>query len=283
MEGPDGKAVKGRVNQVLTFQGLDRVQATEAGPGEIVLINGIEDIGIGVTVTDPSNPAPLPMLKVDEPTLTMNFCVNTSPLAGREGKFVTSRQIWDRLQKELQHNVALRVKETDEEGIFEVMGRGELHLTILLENMRREGLRAGRVQAARGVPRDRRRQARADRAGDGRHRRPAPGRRDAGAGRAQGRTGQHGAGRPRPRAPRVPHPGARPDRLHQRIPEPDARLGPDLEHLRRLRAAQGRDRQPQERRADLDGRRRDLHLRAGQAGRPRPHVRARRTTRCTKA
>ncbi len=79
------------------------------------------------------------MLKVDEPTLTMNFCVNTSPLAGREGKFVTSRQIWDRLQKELQHNVALRVKETDEDGIFEVAGRGELHLTILLENMRREG------------------------------------------------------------------------------------------------------------------------------------------------
>ncbi|WP_375184534.1 translational GTPase TypA [Aquabacterium sp.] len=139
MEGPDGKAVKGRINQVLTFQGLDRVQVTEAGPGEIVLINGIEEIGIGVTITDPANPTPLPMLKVDEPTLTMNFCVNTSPLAGREGKFVTSRQIWDRLQKELQHNVALRVKETDEDGIFEVCGRGELHLTILLENMRREG------------------------------------------------------------------------------------------------------------------------------------------------
>jgi GTP-binding protein len=139
MEGPDGKSVKGRVNQVLTFQGLERVQATEAGPGDIVLINGIEDVGIGVTITDPLKPTPLPMLKVDEPTLTMNFCVNTSPLAGREGKFVTSRQIWDRLQKELQHNVALRVAETDEEGIFEVMGRGELHLTILLENMRREG------------------------------------------------------------------------------------------------------------------------------------------------
>jgi GTP-binding protein len=72
---------------------------TEAGPGEIVLINGIDEIGIGVTITDPLNPAPLPMLKVDEPTLTMNFCVNTSPLAGREGKYVTSRQIWDRLQK----------------------------------------------------------------------------------------------------------------------------------------------------------------------------------------
>jgi GTP-binding protein len=139
MEGPDGKATKGRVNQVLTFQGLDRVQVTSAGPGDIVLINGIDEIGIGVTVTDPSTPAPLPMLKVDEPTLTMNFCVNTSPLAGREGKYVTSRQIWDRLQKELQSNVALRVRETGEDGIFEVMGRGELHLTILLENMRREG------------------------------------------------------------------------------------------------------------------------------------------------
>lgn len=139
MEGPGGKSVNGRINQVLTFHGLDRVQVTEAGPGNIVLINGIEDIGIGVTVTDPANPQPLPMLKVDEPTLTMNFCVNTSPLAGREGKYVTSRQIWDRLQKELQHNVALRVSETDEDGVFEVCGRGELHLTILLENMRREG------------------------------------------------------------------------------------------------------------------------------------------------
>ena len=138
-EGPDGRRTKGRINQVLTFQGLDRTQTPEAGPGNIVLINGIDEIGIGVTVTDPVNPAPLPMLKVDEPTLTMNFCVNTSPLAGREGKFVTSRQIWDRLQKELQSNVALRVKETDEDGVFEVSGRGELHLTILLENMRREG------------------------------------------------------------------------------------------------------------------------------------------------
>lgn len=143
MEGPDGKSFKGRINQVLKFQGLDRVQVTEAGPGDIVLINGIADIGIGVTITDTQNPMALPMLKVDEPTLTMNFCVNTSPLAGREGKFVTSRQLWDRLQKELQHNVALKVNETDEEGVFEVMGRGELHLTILLENMRREGYEMG--------------------------------------------------------------------------------------------------------------------------------------------
>jgi GTP-binding protein len=138
-EGTDGRRVKGRVNQVLTFEGLNRVMAESAGPGDIVLVNGIEDLGIGVTITSLDDPQPLPMLKIDEPTLTMNFCVNTSPLAGREGKFVTSRQIWDRLQKELQSNVALRVKESGEDGIFEVSGRGELHLTILLENMRREG------------------------------------------------------------------------------------------------------------------------------------------------
>ena len=137
--GPEGASFNARVNQVLKFEGLERQQATEAGPGDIVLINGIENIGIGVTLTDVENPVPLPMLMVDEPTLTMNFCVNNSPLAGREGKFVTSRQLWDRLQRELQSNVALRVKETDEDGIFEVMGRGELHLTILLETMRREG------------------------------------------------------------------------------------------------------------------------------------------------
>ena len=139
MAGPDGTSYKGRVNEVMKFQGLERIKVSEAGPSDIVLINGIENVGIGETLTDPSNPAPLPMLKIDEPTLIMNFCVNTSPLAGREGKFVTSRQIWDRLQRELRSNVALRVKETDEDGIFEVAGRGELHLTILLEEMRREG------------------------------------------------------------------------------------------------------------------------------------------------
>ncbi|HRH87013.1 MAG TPA: translational GTPase TypA [Rubrivivax sp.] len=137
--GPDSTPFKARVNQVLKFEGLERKQATEAGPGDIVLINGIEGIGIGVTLTDIDRPVPLPMLNVDEPTLTMNFCVNNSPLAGREGKYVTSRQIRDRLDRELQSNVAMRVRDTDEDGVFEVSGRGELHLTILLENMRREG------------------------------------------------------------------------------------------------------------------------------------------------
>jgi GTP-binding protein len=137
--GPDSTPVKARVNQVLKFEGLERQQASEAGPGDIVLVNGIEGIGIGVTLTSVEDPRPLPMLTVDEPTLTMNFCVNNSPLAGREGRFVTSRQIRDRLERELQSNVALKVRDTDEDGVFEVMGRGELHLTILLETMRREG------------------------------------------------------------------------------------------------------------------------------------------------
>jgi len=137
--GPDGQPIKGRVNQVLKFQGLERVLVDEAEAGDIVLINGIEEIGIGCTLMDPAQPEALPMLRIDEPTLTMNFMVNTSPLAGREGKFVTSRQLRDRLERELKSNVALRVHDTDDDTVFEVCGRGELHLTILLENMRREG------------------------------------------------------------------------------------------------------------------------------------------------
>lgn len=130
---------QGRINQLLGFQGLERVPLEEAEAGDIVIISGIEDIGIGVTITDKDNPKGLPMLSVDEPTLTMDFMVNTSPLAGTEGKFVTSRQIRDRLQKELLTNVALRVEDTADADVFRVSGRGELHLTILLENMRREG------------------------------------------------------------------------------------------------------------------------------------------------
>ncbi|EON15612.1 MULTISPECIES: translational GTPase TypA [Pandoraea] len=138
--GPEGEVLKRKINQVLTFRGLERVMSPEgAEAGDIVLINGIEDVGIGATICDVDTPEALPLLTVDEPTLTMNFCVNTSPLAGREGKFVTSRQIRDRLHKELNHNVALRVKDTAEDSVFEVSGRGELHLTILIENMRREG------------------------------------------------------------------------------------------------------------------------------------------------
>jgi len=139
MDGPEGVQRKGRINQVLKFRGLERELVDEAQAGDIVLINGIEDLAIGTTVCAPDTPEALPMLKIDEPTLTMNFMVNTSPLAGREGKFVTSRQIRERLDRELKSNMALRVKDTDDDTVFEVSGRGELHLTILVETMRREG------------------------------------------------------------------------------------------------------------------------------------------------
>ena len=139
MNGPDGLPFKGKVNQVLKFKGLEREVVDEAIAGDIALVNGIDDLAIGTTICAPDVPDPLPMLKIDEPTLTMNFMVNTSPLAGREGKFVTSRQIRERLDRELKSNMALRVRETDDDTVFEVSGRGELHLTILVETMRREG------------------------------------------------------------------------------------------------------------------------------------------------
>ena len=139
MNGPDDTPKKARINQLLMFQGLDRKLVEQAQAGDIVLVNGIEELSIGTTITSVEQPEALPLLKVDEPTLTMNFQVNTSPLAGREGKFVTSRQIRERLDRELKSNVAMRVRQTDDETVFEVAGRGELHLTILIENMRREG------------------------------------------------------------------------------------------------------------------------------------------------
>ena len=143
MHGPEGQqnapTTRGRINQVLKFKGLERALVDEAQAGDIVLVNGIDELGIGTTLCLVDAPDALPLLKVDEPTLVMNFCVNSSPLAGREGKFVTSRQVRERLERELKSNVAMRMRETGDETVFEVAGRGELHLTILIENMRREG------------------------------------------------------------------------------------------------------------------------------------------------
>ncbi len=133
------RSFKAKVKEVLMFEGLERVQVDVAEAGDIVLINGIDEIGIGATLCDLEHPDPLPLLKVDEPTLTMNFLVNASPLAGREGKYVTSRQIRERLERETKSNVAMRVEYPADTDTFIVHGRGELHLTILLENMRREG------------------------------------------------------------------------------------------------------------------------------------------------
>ncbi len=132
-------AVSPRSARCSTFTGLQRSPVEEASAGDIVAVTGIEDVNIGLTVCDPEHPEGLPPISVDEPTLAMNFQVNTSPLAGREGKFVTSRQIRERLYRELQSNVALRVEDTEEPDVMRVSGRGELHLTILIENMRREG------------------------------------------------------------------------------------------------------------------------------------------------
>jgi GTP-binding protein len=128
-----------KIGQVLTYKGLEREPVDEAFAGDIVAITGVEDVNIGLTVCDPEGAHGLPPIRVDEPTIAMNFQVNTSPLAGREGKFVTSRQLRERLYRELQSNVALRVDDTDEPDVMRVSGRGELHLTILIENMRREG------------------------------------------------------------------------------------------------------------------------------------------------
>ena len=128
-----------KIGQVLTYKGLERVSVDEAFAGDIVAVTGVEDVNIGLTVCDPEGAHGLPPIRVDEPTIAMNFQVNTSPLAGREGKFVTSRQLRERLYRELQSNVALRVDDTEEPDIMRVCGRGELHLTILIENMRREG------------------------------------------------------------------------------------------------------------------------------------------------
>ncbi len=144
----DSPPRKAKIGLVRSFQGLEKVEMDTASAGEIVSVTGIEDFTIGDTFADTENPEALPFSGVDEPTLTMNFQVNKSPFAGQEGKYVTSRQIRDRLTKELMANVALRVEDTDDADIFRVSGRGELHLTILIENMRREG-----YEVAVGKPR----------------------------------------------------------------------------------------------------------------------------------
>ena len=134
-----GNRRSGRVLQILGFQGLERIEFPEAAAGDIIAFTGIDGLGISDVLCDPGAVEPLPPLKVDEPTMSMTFQVNTSPFAGREGKYVTSRQLRERLYRELIHNVALRIEDSDDPDKFQVSGRGELHLSILIENMRREG------------------------------------------------------------------------------------------------------------------------------------------------
>ncbi len=144
----EGKIRKGKISQVYSFHGLDRIDVDSASAGDIVAIAGLDPLSISDTICDPENVEALPSLTVDEPTISMTFQPNTSPFAGKEGKYVTSRNIWDRLQQELKHNVALRVETTEDADKYRVSGRGELHLSILIETMRREGfeLAVGRPQ-----------------------------------------------------------------------------------------------------------------------------------------
>jgi GTP-binding protein len=135
---PDGTTRTGKTTKVFTFKGLERVEAAEASAGDIALIAGLPDIYIGETMTTDESAAPLPAIAVDEPTIALNFLVNNSPFAGREGKYVTTRQIRDRLEKELEVNVGLKINFSNAD-VFNVSGRGELHIAVLLENMRREG------------------------------------------------------------------------------------------------------------------------------------------------
>lgn len=135
----DGELVNYKISRLFGYEGLKRVEMEEAVCGDVVTIAGLEKIDIGETVADRVNPMALPLIDIDEPTLAMTFMVSDSPFVGREGKFVTSRNIWDRLQKELEHNVSMKVEETGSADAFVVKGRGELQLSILIENMRREG------------------------------------------------------------------------------------------------------------------------------------------------
>ena len=135
----DGEHENVKVSKLYQFEGLKRVEVEEAALGDLVCVSGIADLNIGETACDPEHIEPLPFVKIDEPTISMNFIVNNSPFAGQEGKFVTSRNLRDRLFKEVETNVSMRVEETDTTDTFKVSGRGELHLSILIETMRRQG------------------------------------------------------------------------------------------------------------------------------------------------
>ena len=217
----EGKVRNERIMQVLGFLGLDRVEVDEASAGDIVAFAGIEYPEISDTICDPTTPEALPPLVVDEPTISMTFEVNNSPFCGREGKYVTSRQIRERLLREVMHNVALRVEETDDPDKFRVYGRGELHLGVLLENMRREGYELA-VSRPRVVVKEI----------DGQTCEPyetlavdldesSQGCGDAGARRARRPADRHASRRQGARAPRLHDSIARSDRLPDRFPHDD--------------------------------------------------------------
>ena len=232
----DGTIANATVGELYVTESLDRVDAAEAGPGEIIAVAGIPEVTIGETLADREDPRPLPVITVDEPSLSVTIGINTSPLAGREGSRLTARQVRDRLDAELVGNVSLRINPTERPDAWEVQGRGELQLAVLVELMRREGfeLTVGQPQVlTRDVDG---RPARAGRAA--RDRRPGGlRRRDHPAARAaQGPARADGQPRDRLGADGVPRPGARADRLPHRVPHRDARDRAAAPRLRPLGA-----------------------------------------------
>ena len=274
---PDGVRYKAKIGLVYGYLGLNRYEVPSAEAGDIVALTGIEAPNVSDTLCDPDHVEAMPQLSVDEPTVTMTFQVNTSPFAGREGKYLTSRQLKERLERELIHNVALRVEEGTDPEKFRVSGRGELHLSVLLETMRREGyeLAVSRPEVIfreiDGVICEPYEQLTVD-VDD-----QLPGGHHAGPGRAQGRAEGHGPGRPGPGAPGLRDPLPGPDRLPDRVHDPVLRHRAQVPQLRPLRPRQpGRHRPPAQRRPDLQRPGQGPGLRALQppgagphAGRPR--------------
>ena len=261
----DGSVVEtGRLTKLLAFRGLDRVTVEEAEAGDIVAVAGLSEGTVPDTIGSPELPGPLPATPVDPPTLAMTFRINDGPLGGREGKKVTSRQIRDRLLREAEGNVAIKITESQETEAFEVAGRGELQLGVLIETMRREGfeLTIGRPRVLTRENPETGAKEEPDRGSPGRCRRTLRRRRRRKAQPPQGHDAGHAALRRRQGAAHVPHPEPRPDRLPRRIPHRHARHRHHEPHVRRLRSLGRPDRGPPRRLADQFGRRRGHSLRA---------------------
>ena len=246
----DGTITRTRLTELLVAEGLERVPAERAGPGEIIAVAGLDEVMIGETIADPDDPQPLPLIVVDEPSLSVTIATNTGPLAGRSGSRLTARMIKDRLDRELLGNVGLRVYDTDRPDTWEVQGRGEMQFAILAEMMRREGheITIGKPRVVTRTVSGR--APGAGRAGVDRRARGVLGRRHPGARAAQGPDGEHDQPRHRLGAARAPRARARPARLPLRVPDRDARHGPAAPRLRGVRAVGGRDQGPAERLAD---------------------------------
>ena len=238
---PTASVTSAKVAELYVTESLDRVEAEEAGPGEIIAVAGLPEVTIGETLADPEDPRPLPVITVDEPSLSVTIGQNTSPLAGQDGDKLTSRQIKDRLDAETIGNVSIRVLETERPETWEVQGRGELQLGDPRRADAPRGLRADRRQAAGRDPRDRRPHARAGRAHDDRRARGVRRRRHAAARAAPRPDGADGQPRHRLGPDGLPRPRARPDRLPHRVPHRDARHRPAAPRLRPLGAVGGRD------------------------------------------